>query len=272
MLFIYILSVYSGIFIDSYGVVMLLIYVIFIFVQLVLGQYIGYEYFCSGNFICYVLEMVIVDLENGMCGYVFVFGLVVIFIVLELLDKDSYLVVVDDVYGGIYCLLENVCCCSVGLQVSWVKFDDLVGIEVVICFDMCMIWVEMFINLLLKFVDFSVIVVIVCCYNLISVVDNIFVLLVIYCLLEYGFDIVVYFVIKYFNGYFDVVVGLVVVGDNFGFVEKFGYLQNVVGGVFDLFSSFLMLCGICILVLWMECYSVNVLQFVEWLEQQLEVE
>ncbi len=44
--------------------------------------------------------------------------------VLELLDKDSHLVAVDDVYGGTYRLLENVRRRSAGLQVSWVKPDD----------------------------------------------------------------------------------------------------------------------------------------------------
>jgi cystathionine gamma-lyase len=43
--------------------------------------------------------------------------------VLELLDKDSHIVAIDDVYGGTYRLFENVRKRSTGLQVSWVKPD-----------------------------------------------------------------------------------------------------------------------------------------------------
>ncbi len=62
--------------------------------------------------------------ENGTRGYAFASGLAAISTVLELLDKDSHLVAVDDVYGGTYRLLENVRRRSAGLQVSWVKPDD----------------------------------------------------------------------------------------------------------------------------------------------------
>jgi cystathionine gamma-lyase len=49
--------------------------------------------------------------------------------VLELLDKDSHLVAVDDVYGGTYRLIENVRRRSAGLRVSWVKPDDLAALK-----------------------------------------------------------------------------------------------------------------------------------------------
>ncbi len=80
--------------------------------------------------------------ENGTRGYAFASGLAAISTVLELLDKDSHLVAVDDVYGGTYRLLENVRRRSAGLQVSWVKPDDLKGIEAAIRPDTRMIWVE----------------------------------------------------------------------------------------------------------------------------------
>ncbi|UMX70653.1 PLP-dependent transferase [Klebsiella pneumoniae] len=44
---------------------------------------------------------------NGTRGYAFASGLAAISTVLELLDKDSHLVAVDDVYGGTYRLLKT---------------------------------------------------------------------------------------------------------------------------------------------------------------------
>jgi cystathionine gamma-lyase len=192
--------------------------------------------------------------------------------VLELLDKDSHLVAVDDVYGGTYRLLENVRRRSAGLQVSWVKPDDLAGIEAAIRPDTRMIWVETPTNPLLKLADLSAIAAIARRHNLISVADNTFASPAIHRPLEHGFDIVVHSATKYLNGHSDVVAGLAVVGDNAALAEKLGYLQNAVGGVLDPFSSFLTLRGIRTLALRMERHSANALQLAEWLEQQPEVE
>ena len=179
---------------------------------------------------------------------------------------------VDDVYGGTYRLLENVRHRSAGLQVSWVKPDDLAGIEAAIRPDTRMIWVETPTNPLLKLADLSAIAAIARRHNLISVADNTFASPAIHRPLEHGFDIVVHSATKYLNGHSDVVAGLAVVGDNSELAEKLGYLQNAVGGVLDPFSSFLTLRGIRTLALRMERHSANALQLAEWLEQQPEVE
>jgi cystathionine gamma-lyase len=70
-----------------------------------------------------MLETAIAELEGGTRGYAFASGLAAISTVLELLDKDSHIVAIDDVYGGTYRLIENVRKRSTGLQVSWVKPD-----------------------------------------------------------------------------------------------------------------------------------------------------
>ena len=105
---IHTLSVHSGTFTDSHGAVMPPIYATSTFAQPAPGQHTGYEYSRSGNPTRHALETAIADLENGTRGYAFASGLAAISTVLELLDKDSHLVAVDDVYGGTYRLLENV--------------------------------------------------------------------------------------------------------------------------------------------------------------------
>ena len=154
---IHTLSVHSGTFTDSHGAVMPPIYATSTFAQPAPGQHTGYEYSRSGNPTRHALETAIADLENGTRGYAFASGLAAISTVLELLDKDSHLVAVDDVYGGTYRLLENVRRRSAGLQVSWVKPDDLAGIEAAIRPDTRMIWVETPTNPLLKLADLSAI-------------------------------------------------------------------------------------------------------------------
>ena len=191
---------------------------------------------------------------------------------LELLDKDSHLVAIDDVYGGTYRLIENVRKRSSGLRVSWVKPDDLAGLEAEIRPDTRMIWVETPTNPLLKLADLAAIADIARRHNIISVADNTFASPVIHRPLESGFDLVVHSATKYLNGHSDVVAGLAVVGDNPALAEKLGYLQNAVGGVLDPFSSFLTLRGMRTLSLRVEKHSANALAIAQWLAQHPEVE
>ena len=266
------LSVHSGVFNDGHGAVMPPIYATSTFAQPAPGQHTGYEYSRSGNPTRHALETAIAELESGSRGYAFASGLAAISTVLELLDKDSHLVAVDDVYGGTWRLLENVRRHSAGLRVSWVKLDDLVALEAAIQPDTRMIWVETPTNPLLKLADLSAIAAIARRHNIISVTDNTFASPVIHRPLELGFDIVVHSATKYLNGHSDVVAGLAVVGDNRELAEKLGYLQNALGGVLDPFSSFLTLRGIRTLALRMERHSSNALALAEWLEQQPQVE
>ena len=179
---------------------------------------------------------------------------------------------VDDVYGGTYRLIENVRKRSTGLRVSWVKPDDLAGLEAAIRPDTRMIWVETPTNPLLKLADLEAIATIAQRHKILSVADNTFASPVIHRPIELGFDIVVHSATKYLNGHSDVVAGLAVVGDNPALAEKLGYLQNATGGVLDPFSSFLTLRGIRTLSLRIERHSSNALALAQWLEQQPQVE
>ncbi|WP_342323714.1 PLP-dependent aspartate aminotransferase family protein [Kosakonia sp. BYX6] len=265
-------SVHSGAFTDQHGAVMPPIYATSTFAQPAPGQHTGYEYSRSGNPTRHALETAIAELEGGTRGYAFASGLAGIATVLELLDKESHLVAIDDVYGGTYRLIENVRRRTAGLQVSWVKPDDLAGLEAAIRPQTRMIWVETPTNPLLKLADLEAIAAIAKRHNVLSVADNTFASPIIHRPLELGFDIVVHSATKYLNGHSDVVAGLAVVGDNPPLAEKLAYLHNAVGGVLDPFSSFLTLRGIRTLSLRMERHSSNALALARWLEQQPQVE
>jgi len=265
-------SVHSGVFHDQHGAVMPPIYATSTFAQPAPGQHTGYEYSRSGNPPRHTLETAIAELEGGTRGYAFASGLAAISTVLELLDSGSHIVAIDDVYGGTYRLIENVRLRSAGLEVSWVKPDDLAGLEAAIRPQTRMIWVETPTNPLLKLVDLQQVAEIARRHNVLSVADNTFASPVIHRPLELGFDIVVHSATKYLNGHSDVVAGLAVVGDNPALAEKLGYLQNAVGGVLDPFSSFLTLRGIRTLSLRVERHSSNALALARWLEQHPQVE
>lgn len=266
------LSVHSGEFHDQHGAVMPPIYATSTFAQPSPGNHTGYEYSRSGNPTRHALETAIAELESGTRGFAFASGLAAIATVLELLDKDSHIVAIDDVYGGTYRLIENVRKRSSGLQVSWVEPGDLAEIDAAIRPETKMIWVETPTNPLLKLADLAGIADIARRHNIISVADNTFASPVIHRPLEFGFDIVVHSATKYLNGHSDVVAGLAVVGSNSALAEKLGYLQNAIGGVLDPFSSFLTLRGIRTLALRMEKHSANALAIAQRLEQHPQIE
>lgn len=266
------LSVRSGEFQDAHGAVMPPIYATSTFAQPAPGQHTGYEYSRSGNPTRHALETAIAELEGGSRGFAFASGLAAIATVLELLDKESHIVAIDDVYGGTYRLIENVRKRSAGLQVSWVKPGDVQALEAAIRTETRMIWVETPTNPLLKLADLAAIADVARRHRLISVADNTFASPAIHRPLAFGFDLVVHSATKYLNGHSDVVAGLAVVGDNSDLAEKLGYLQNAVGGVLDPFSSFLTLRGIRTLALRMERHSANALAIAQWLENHPQVE
>ncbi|ELQ6219997.1 PLP-dependent transferase [Cronobacter turicensis] len=266
------LSVHSGTHHDQHGAVMPPIYATSTYAQPAPGEHTGYEYSRSGNPTRHVLERAIAELEAGSQGFAFASGLAAISTVLELLDKESHIVAVDDVYGGTYRLLENVRKRTAGLTVSWVKPDDLAALEAAIRPETRMIWVETPTNPLLKLADLEAIAGLARRRGVISVADNTFASPAIHRPLTLGFDIVVHSATKYLNGHSDVVAGLAVVGDNPELAQQLAYLQNAIGGVLDPFSSFLTLRGIRTLALRMERHSASALKIAQRLAQHPQVE
>ncbi|MQL49569.1 aminotransferase class I/II-fold pyridoxal phosphate-dependent enzyme [Photorhabdus khanii] len=265
-------TVHAGYTPDHTGAVMPAIYATSTYAQSAPGQHTGYEYSRSGNPTRDALESAIAELENGSRGYAFSSGLAASSTVLELLDKDSHLVAVDDLYGGTYRLLEKVRSRSAGLRVTYVEAHDIAGLEAAIRPDTKMIWVETPTNPLLKLADLAAIAQIAQRHGIISVADNTFASPYIQRPLDLGFDIVVHSATKYLNGHSDVIAGLAVVGKDADLAEKLGFLQNSVGGVLDPFSSFLVLRGMRTLALRMQRHIDSAEKIAHWLTQQPQIE
>lgn len=266
------LTVHAGYTPDATGAVMPAIYATSTYAQPAPGEHTGYEYSRSGNPTRTALETAIAELEGGSRGFAFASGLAACSTVLELLDKGSHLVAVDDLYGGTYRLLEKVRSRSAGLRVTYVAPDDLDALEQAIEPDTKMVWVETPTNPLLKLADLSAIASIAKKRGLISVADNTFASPYLQRPLELGFDIVVHSATKYLNGHSDVVAGVAAVGANTELAEQLAFLHNAVGGILDPFSSFLTLRGIRTLALRMERHSNSALRIAQWLESQPQVD
>lgn len=90
-------------------------------------------------------------------------------------------------------------------------------------------------------------------------VDVIVVMLFILKFFVFGVDFVMYLVIKVFNGYLDFLGGVIIINDVLFDVWIFFIEEcKFVGVVMGLFEVWLLLCGLRILVLWVECMNWNV--------------
>lgn len=118
--------------------------------------------------------------------------------------------------------------------------------------NICLIWLEMLFNLMMKEFDIVVIVswVYVICFDILVVVDNIFLILVYQCLFILGVDIVVYLVIKYLLGYNDFLGGVLVCKDKDLVDEYFDY-YIIIGDILVVFDFWFLLCSLKMFGVWM---------------------
>ncbi len=267
------LTVHAGYTPDATGAVMPAIYATSTYAQPAPGEHTGYEYSRSANPTRTALESAIAELEGGSRGYAFASGLAACSTVLELLDKDSHLIAVDDLYGGTYRLLEKVRSRTAGLRVTYVSPADLAGLEQAIEPDTKMIWVETPTNPLAetggseapsprspKSINLSA-------WRTIPSLRRI-------CSVRWIWALTWWCTPppNTLNGHSDVVAGVAAVGDSPALAEQLGFLQNAVGGILDPFSSFLTLRGIRTLALRMQRHSDSALRIAQWLESQPQVE
>lgn len=254
------------------GAVMTPIYATSTYKQSSPGVHTGFEYARTHNPTRFALERCVADLEGGHAGFAFSSGLAASATVLELLDANSHMVAIDDLYGGSWRLFERVRRRSMGLDVTFVNPDEPQSIARALKPDTRMIWVETPSNPLLKLTDLAAVAALGKERGILTVCDNTFASPWVQQPLTLGFDIVVHSVTKYINGHSDMIGGLVLIRDDPALHEQLSYMQNAIGSILDPFSSFLALRGVKTLPLRMERHCANALELAGWLSRHPRVE
>ncbi|MBP7901900.1 MAG: PLP-dependent transferase [Spirochaetes bacterium] len=254
------------------GAVMTPIYATSTFAQKSPGSHSGYEYSRSGNPTRNALETCLSDMENGSRGYAFSSGLAAENCIIDLLPKDSHVLIFQDLYGGTFRLFDKVRKISSGIEAEYISMDNADKIIERIRPNTRMIWVESPSNPMLKIVDLEMVAGIAAENNIISVCDSTFATPVIQKPLEFGFDIVVHSATKYLNGHSDVIAGGAVVRESGELADRLSFLQNATGAVLSPFDSFLVLRGIKTLPLRMEAHCRNAMSVAEFLQNNNRVE
>jgi cystathionine beta-lyase/cystathionine gamma-synthase len=253
------------------GAIITPIYQTSTFVQEAVGVHKGYDYARVGNPTRTALQVALASLENAKHGVAFSSGLGATTTLMHLVDPGRRVVLIADVYGGVYRITSQVYEPK-GYRFTYVpatEFDDNLASH--LGEDVRLVWVETPSNPLLNVVDIRKAAAAAHAVGALLVVDNTFATPYLQQPLELDADLVVHSTTKYLGGHSDVVGGFVACNDD-ALAERLYFLQKSLGAVPGPFDAWLVLRGLKTLAVRMRAHSENAKRIAEFLEGHDAVE
>jgi cystathionine gamma-synthase len=253
------------------GAIITPIYQTSTYVQDAVGVNKGYDYARVGNPTRTALQVALASLENAQHGVAFSSGLGATTTLMHLVDPGQRVVLIADVYGGVYRMTSQVYEPK-GYRFTYVpatEFDD--DLPSHLGEDVKLVWVETPSNPLLNVVDIRKAADAAHAVGALLVVDNTFATPYLQQPLELGADLVVHSTTKYLGGHSDVVGGFVACNDD-ALAEHLYFLQKSLGAVPGPFDAWLVLRGLKTLAVRMRAHSENARRIAEFLEGHGAVE
>ena len=249
------------------GAIITPIYQTSTYVQEAVGRHKGYDYARVANPTRDALETCLASLEGAEHGLAYSSGIGATTTIMHLVDPGQRIVLVNDVYGGVYRMLSQVYEPK-GYIADWVPAEEIAG---AIDERTRLVWIESPTNPLLNIVDIRAIADAAHRVGAILAVDNTFATPYLQRPLELGADLVVHSTTKYLGGHSDVVGGFVATNDQ-ALGERLRFLQKSLGAVPGPFDCWLVLRGIKTLALRMERHCQNARAVAEFLDGHPAVE
>jgi cystathionine beta-lyase/cystathionine gamma-synthase len=246
------------------------IYLTSTYVQDAVGEHKGYDYSRVANPTRTALQQCLASLESAEHGVAFASGLGAVTTIMHLLSPGDRMVLIADVYGGVYRMTSQV------YEPKGYVFDYLPAAE----FDDLgshldertrIVWIETPSNPLLNIVDIKKAADAAHTAGAILVVDNTFATPYLQRPLELGADIVVHSTTKYLGGHSDVVGGFAATNDP-TIAERLLFLQKSLGAVPGPLDCWLVLRGIKTLAVRMRQHCHNAHALSGFLERHPRVE
>jgi len=253
------------------GAIITPIYQTSTFVQEAVGVHKGYDYARVGNPTRTALQVALASLENAKHGVAFSSGLGATTTLMHLVDPGERVVLIADVYGGVYRMTSQVYEPK-GYRFTYVpatEFDD--SLPAHLGEDVKLVWVETPSNPLLNVVDIRKAAAAAHAVGALLVVDNTFATPYLQQPLELGADLVVHSTTKYLGGHSDVVGGFAATNDD-TLAERLYFLQKSLGAVPGPFDAWLVLRGLKTLAVRMRAHSENARRIAGFLEGHDAVE
>ncbi len=238
------------------GAVITPIYQTSTYVQEAVGQHKGYDYSRTANPTRAALEAALASLEGATHGIAFSSGLGATTSVLHLVDPGERVVLIGDVYGGVYRMTSRVYEPK-GYRFTYVPADEFErNLAAYLDDDVRLVWLETPSNPMLNVVDIRRAAEVCHRAGAQLLVDNTFASPYLQQPLELGADLVLHSTTKYLGGHSDVVGGFVGTSDE-ELAQRLRFLQNSLGAVPGPFDSWLVLRGIKTLALRMRQHCEN---------------
>src|SRR5436305_12826364 len=231
------------------------------FVQEAVGKHKGYDYARVANPTRTALQDCLASLENAQHGIAFSSGLGATTTIMHLVDPGQRVVLIADVYGGVYRMTSQVYEPK-GYLFDYVPADQFPNLREHLDDNTRIVWIETPSNPLLNIVDIRAAADAAHDVGAILVVDNTFATPYLQRPLELGADVVVHSTTKYLGGHSDTVGGFAATNDP-TIAERLGFLQNAAGAVPGPMDCFLTLRGLKTLGVRMDRHCANAAAVVE---------
>jgi cystathionine beta-lyase/cystathionine gamma-synthase len=240
------------------------------YVQDAVGEHKGYDYSRVANPTRTALQTALASLEGADHGIAFASGLGATTTLMHLVDPGQRVVLIADVYGGVYRMTSQVYEPK-GYRFDYVPAEEFPNLREHLDDNTRIVWIESPSNPLLNVVDIRAAAEAAHEVGAILVVDNTFATPYLQQPLDLGADVVVHSTTKYLGGHSDVVGGFVATNDP-TIAERLYFLQKSLGAVPGPFDCWLVLRGIKTLAVRMRQHCENAGQIALWLERHAMVE
>jgi cystathionine gamma-synthase len=225
------------------------------YVQDAVGEHKGYDYARVANPTRTALQQCLASLESAEHGVAFSSGLGAVTTLMHLIDPGQRVVLIADVYGGVYRMTSQV------YEPKGYRFDYLPAAEFANLADHLddntrMVWIETPSNPMLNVVDIRAAADAAHAAGALLVVDNTFATPYLQRPLELGANVVVHSTTKYLGGHSDVIGGFAATNDP-TIAERLYFLQKSLGAVPGPFDCWLVLRGVKTLALRMRKHCEN---------------
>jgi cystathionine beta-lyase/cystathionine gamma-synthase len=246
------------------------IYATSTYVQEEVGKTKGYDYSRVSNPTRTALQACLASLEEAEHGVAFASGLGATTTLMHLLNPGDRVVLIADVYGGVYRMTSQVYEPK-GYVFEYIPAQEFANLADHLDDKTRMVWVETPSNPLLNVVDIRAAADAAHAVGAVLAVDNTFASPYLQTPLALGADVVVHSTTKYLGGHSDVIGGFVATNDP-TIAERLFFLQKSLGAVPGPFDAWLVLRGIKTLALRMRQHCENARAVVAYLEQHDSVE
>jgi cystathionine beta-lyase/cystathionine gamma-synthase len=252
------------------GAIVTPIYQTSTYVQEAVGVHKGYDYSRVANPTRTALQEAVASLEGAKHGIAFGSGLGATTTLMHLVDPGQRVVLIADVYGGVYRMTSQVYEPK-GYRFDYVPADEFPNLRAHVDETTRMVWIESPSNPLLNVVDIRAAAQAAHEVGAIVVVDNTFATPYLQQPLDLGADVVVHSATKYLGGHSDTILGFVATNDD-ALAERLYFLQKSLGAVPGPFDAWLVLRGIKTLAVRMRQHCENAMAVALWLDRHADVE